>query len=272
MPDQDDRTKEVVKSLAEITKEIAVPFYNDAISPAAKEVGKGLASLARMVNAGVYLAEDCTQTLAIVLHKTAEQLLILPPDQIVLEQPRIAATALEESRFAIDEPEIQDLFATLIASSMTKGNTDAHPSYVEIIKQLSSDEAKVLAWMGKDSLSSRVLVLEIGSEQGNSGTSNDGITPLFRNAQCAFPEKGNAYMVNLQRLSLTNESNRWPLDHYQNNDIFNSPEGKAVRDRMGEWPVTYVKRYFWELTTYGRSFIKACHPKTTTPFPRENGQ
>lgn len=109
---------DTAKSVSEIAKEVALPFYNDAVSPAAKEFGKGLTSIASMVNAGIYLAEDCVTTLTTVLRLTGEQLCLLPPDRICLDRPRVSASVMEEARCAINEPEIQEMFANLLASSM----------------------------------------------------------------------------------------------------------------------------------------------------------
>lgn len=68
------------------------------------------------------------------------------PEENLIEPPlNIVGPALEASKFYIDEKEIRNMFANLIASSMnSKINEYAHPSFIEIIKQLSSLDAQIL--------------------------------------------------------------------------------------------------------------------------------
>jgi len=67
-----------------------------------------------------------------------------PPDQIVVPKPNVAGPALEALRYTWHEETLSDLYANLLAaSSMDKSTADgAHPAFVEIIRQLTPDEAK----------------------------------------------------------------------------------------------------------------------------------
>ncbi|MDW4520514.1 DUF4393 domain-containing protein [Staphylococcus saprophyticus] len=64
-----------------------------------------------------------------------------------LQEPQISVLgpALEASRFYINEKDLSNMFAKLIASSMdNRKNTSTHHSFVEIIKQLSPNDAILL--------------------------------------------------------------------------------------------------------------------------------
>lgn len=98
------------ESAKAIVEKLAVPVYEDALSPFAKELSKGLVSIARMVNSGVFLVEDSVHAVTSVLRMTAENLALLPPKQISFDRPRVALQALNEAKFAINEDEIQRLF------------------------------------------------------------------------------------------------------------------------------------------------------------------
>ena len=180
--------EETIRSMSEVAKEVAKPFYNDAAHPAAKEVGQGLASIARMINAGIYLAEDSVLTLTTVLRMAGENLLLLPPEEISLYKPRITASAIEESRLSIKEPDIQEMFAKLISSSMSlKKEKYAHPAFVGVIKQLSSDEAKFLKYMSNNG----IPFIEVTQSYGNEGFRISQIatevTLAFEDAECDYP-------------------------------------------------------------------------------------
>ncbi|GLQ33309.1 Abi-alpha family protein [Litoribrevibacter albus] len=101
-----------------IAEKLAVPIYEDALKPFTKEISKGLTSIARMANAGIFLVEDGVHALTNVLRMTAHNLACLPPEQITFERPRVALQALNEAKFAINEEEIQHLFSNLISSSL----------------------------------------------------------------------------------------------------------------------------------------------------------
>lgn len=72
-----------------------------------------------------------------------------------IQDPKISllGPALEASKFYIDEKIIRDMFSNLIASSMdNRKNNDIHHSFVEIIKQMSSDDAILFKHLSKESI------------------------------------------------------------------------------------------------------------------------
>lgn len=67
------------------------------------------------------------------------------PDKIVSPEPYVAVPALQYISYAISNKELFDLYANLLSKAMyadTKENV--HPSFVEIIKQLSPVDSLVL--------------------------------------------------------------------------------------------------------------------------------
>lgn len=64
-----------------------------------------------------------------------------------IQDPKLSilGPALEASKYYIDEEEIRELFAKIVSASFDKSkNSILHRSYIEIIKQLSPLDAKVL--------------------------------------------------------------------------------------------------------------------------------
>lgn len=127
----------------------AVPIYQDAVQPAAKELGKALGTVAKTVNIALApvsaLVWGYDQIKDFVDNKVTEKLQNVPEENIVTPPPHVAGPALESLRYTGSIDELKELYANLLASSMDSTTTrDAHPSFVEIIKQLSSDEAKLL--------------------------------------------------------------------------------------------------------------------------------
>lgn len=72
----------------------------------------------------------------------AQKIVAIPEEDLKDPPLSIVGPALEASKYYIEEETLREMFARLIASSMDERHSDiAHPSFVEIIKQLSPDDA-----------------------------------------------------------------------------------------------------------------------------------
>lgn len=73
--------------------------------------------------------------------KTAQ----IPPEQVVEPKASVAGPALQGLAFAHEEPQLKDLYLELIAGAMDGRRASiAHPAFVEVLKQLTSEEANLL--------------------------------------------------------------------------------------------------------------------------------
>ena len=71
-----------------------------------------------------------------------EKISKIPEDKIQDPKLSIIGPALEASKFYIEEEEIRNMFANLIAASMNSDfNNSIHHSFIDIIKQLSPHDA-----------------------------------------------------------------------------------------------------------------------------------
>ena len=69
----------------------------------------------------------------------------VPAEKIVQPALEIAGPAVQALMFRGEQKELRELFGNLIASSMNADQKDkVHPSFVEIIKNMSADEAKIM--------------------------------------------------------------------------------------------------------------------------------
>lgn len=73
--------------------------------------------------------------------KTAD----IPLENIVEPKATIAGPALQGLAFSHEEPSLKEMYLNILKSSMDNRTSGfSHPSFVEIVRQLSSDEAKLL--------------------------------------------------------------------------------------------------------------------------------
>ncbi|MGF1806263.1 DUF4393 domain-containing protein [Aliivibrio sifiae] len=261
---------EIDKSIVDVAKEVAVPFYNDALSPVSKEIGKGLESIACMVNSGIFLAEDCVQALTSVLRMTGEQLLCLPSERISIERPRVAVKIIEEARYVIGEPEVQQMFATLLAASMDKERANlVHPAYVEIIRQLDPDEAKILKYMHQ--LDGKAPTLQFTqSSQSNKhdedrklGVSttmvSEHVNLICEDSGCTYIDNEGIYLANLKRLDLiTGVSGNSFVKYDVHTRIKNSEKINKIKQINPHINHYNYSNSMYVFTRLGRGLVNAC--------------
>lgn len=127
----------------------AIPVYQDGLQPSVQQIGKSLETVTKTVNivlspikALVWGYEQIEQY---ITKRVSEKLKDIPEENIVTPPAIIAGPAIESLRFCGDDINLRELYANLLASSMDINTQDLIlPSYVEILKNLSSDEALLL--------------------------------------------------------------------------------------------------------------------------------
>lgn len=143
-----------VKEIAEVVEGIAtaMPIYQDALQPAAKNVGSALADVTSAVNVAlaplrviVWGMERIEQW---VYSAVGDRLRTVPAERIITPAVSIAGPLIEAMRFAGEETLLRQLYSNLLASAMdAESARNAHPAFVEIIKQLSPDDALLLNYL-----------------------------------------------------------------------------------------------------------------------------
>lgn len=69
----------------------------------------------------------------------------IPIECIVEPKASIAGPAIQGLAFSHEEPNLKEMYLSLLANAMDSRNApDVHPAFVEIIKQLNSEEARLL--------------------------------------------------------------------------------------------------------------------------------
>ncbi|MFV1977060.1 MAG: DUF4393 domain-containing protein [Candidatus Scalindua sp.] len=142
---------------------IAKEIYKDGLKEAVKETGKGLTVLAKAINVALSPLKGMVWSYEkieiMLMKKLSNKLSTVSPDNIQIPPINIAGPAVEALRFTNDEPLLQEMFASLLATTMQADKQDMiHPAFVEIIKQLSGEEAKIINILNMTSSAPRYLV------------------------------------------------------------------------------------------------------------------
>lgn len=206
---EESKIRDVVDAVTGVAK--AIPVYDDVVQPAAKEIGKGLQTIAKTVHVALapvsMLVWGYDQIKDFVSTKVTERLKNVKPEDIVTPKPNVAGPVLEALRYTGHEESLSDLYANLLAASMDKNTaSNAHPAFAEIIKQLTPDEAKLVGLFVHDM---PFPLLTVRNEYKNPQPGKTGgfdvlvnVSTLGQQAGCEHPELVPTYIDNLCRLGL----------------------------------------------------------------------
>jgi hypothetical protein len=131
-------------------------LYKRAFGPLVDNFGKEIAPLgtdagAIAVTVGRMLLNPLKKTVAglpaigdWLRAAIAARLKNVPNEKIVEPNPRIAVPAVQSLVYSMDDEYIKEMFATLIATDMNADTKrSAHPAFVEIIRQMTPQDAKL---------------------------------------------------------------------------------------------------------------------------------
>lgn len=253
-----------VNDIAKIVPEA----YKDLVQPTAREVGKFIAFIPKAVNAALEPLEKWIETrrynveeIKKLLEKKLEN---INPDCIETPEAYIAVPALQAIGYSMDNEELRNLYANLLATSMIKDiKWRVHPSYVEIIKQLTPDEAKLLKILDGKIDSYPLIDIHVVDGRGNFKVYLRNFTTLAIDV-CENANNMYSYLDNLARLKIieipfgvrmADDDVYKPLEEYH--------EIKTLLSRSDLYPLPEdskweIKRKKFDITNYGREFMKVC--------------
>lgn len=243
-----------------------IPVYEDAIQPLAKETGKALETVGKTVNAALLplrgLVWGIEQIEEFVNNKVSEKLKNVPPENIQTPDPAVAGPTLESLRFTGHKESLSNLYANLLATSMDKETARyAHPGFVEIIRNLSSDEAKILSLILKTTVQP-IIDIRQEKKQGNGGIEvSTFVCTIGLDAGIEHRDLVGTYLKNLERLGLVDiPKDRFLTKEGSYDRILNDPPVKAIQDKINssDSHKAEIAKYFVRISELGKLFSAAC--------------
>lgn len=261
---KDTNVKSTIDAVTGLAK--AIPVYNDAIQPAAKELGKSLATVTKTINIALApisaLVWGYEKISEFVQNRVSEKLKSIPQENIITPDPAVVGPALEALRYTGNNETLRELYANLIANSMDKETVKkAHPGFVEIIKNMTSDEGLILKSF-LPSVYKPIMDVKIKLKSGRSGEHNllNNYSNIGIEAGCIYPDLTPKYIDNLCRLGLLNIPAGRHLIGENTYDLLIKNEYFTKLKEKYETENTQIiefKKYI-ELTELGILFQEAC--------------
>ena len=257
---------EITKGIIDKADGVLVEVYKDAVSPIVKPVGEILGFLPRTLKLALSGWEkwliNGEETIRLTAESVREKIQALPEEKLVEPEPYVAIPAMQQLSYCVNNEELRELYANLLVSSMNADKKwQVHPAFVDIIKQLTPDEAKFIRNLRPFvPINNPLIDVRIEYDEAGSGRT---IISNFTNVgldQLDVPQNIGSYIDNLERLklicipptmSLTNKDLYEPLKiHYL---LTNSlPKQLGPNQKIG-----YDYKVF-NLTNFGFDFVNIC--------------
>lgn len=255
---------EIAKAIGEIVDK--VPVYQDAVQPAAKELGKGLQVVAKAVNAALIPVEGLIwgveQIRDFVRERVTKKLESVPPEDIQQPKPHIAVPAIEALRYTGTEENLSDLYANLLATSMDKATAyRAHPGFVDMIKNMCPDEAKIMRFLSAQLYYPIVNIKSVSNADQSFQVLHRHLSLIGLDAKCEHPVLATNYLDNLARLGLVQiEAGVRMQKDEPYVRIEEHPEIKKIIESLKkiEGRTADVEKIRLAVTDLGKQFIRAC--------------
>ena len=203
-----DKPENTVQSTVQMVSGVLekVPIYQDLIQPTAQTLGRSVSSALKLIMfpltyLGIHV-EHWTQKVEADLNKKLEN---IPEENIQGPDVQIAGPILQALSYTVQVDELRDMFTNLLKTSMdSRTASQVHPSFSEIIKQLSTDEAIILRYFATQSMHHVMAHIRHHPDGVGGGFSyqlkNFSMIPSL--AGCKYPEHGPQYLESLQRHGL----------------------------------------------------------------------
>lgn len=239
--------------------------YSDVLQPAAKQTGKLLEKLPRAINAAlseldIWISKrenNIDKTKKLLEHELENQ----NPEKIVSPDPYVAVPAIQAISYSIDSDELRSMYAKLLSKSMhVDYQQQVHPSFVDIIKNMSPLDCQVFKTIMKDGTTEQFPIYEV-LEQISVGFIER--LHILTALDISTPNQIAISINNLTRLGLfISPETQGLIDESLYKEIEKSSHFKLIQDelkllRIPNDKIKYVKK-FLSVTNFAHSFYEIC--------------
>lgn len=243
-------------------------IYGDLAKPGVKQAGRALETVIGLGNTVLWPIALANEKTRIALEKNLEkyrkEMESVPEDKVVGVAPEIGVPVAEKLAYVTDE-RLTSLYVKLLATASNQTRLEnAHPSFVNVINNLSPDEALLLEYFVSNNSMPFVHARAVIPEKGSYNVISGPIVPYEALSGLTFPLNIEAYLSNLEGLGLLEvRDDKWfsddsiyqPLKDRHKDDLeLIVAESPQFAGRKLEFGKGTVKR-----TSFGNKFIAACH-------------
>jgi hypothetical protein len=248
---------------SELLKEI----YTDLAKPGVSQVGLAIGTILGLGNTALWriqlLNESKKITIQNNLEKYREQLKDIPEADVTPVPPEVGVPILEKLAYVADD-ELSELYINLLSKASTIQTVQfAHPSFVNIINNLSPDEAFLLKEISRFAAIPFVTFrLYKKDKSGEYVILRDLATGFEHKVPLSFKQNIRAYFSNFQGLGLISIEYGKRLAEPS---IYEELRAIYLPEKDQSWDEELFSLRFQhgqiEITDFGKLFLEACLKK-----------
>lgn len=262
----------------ETVKEVAATpvlekAYDDFVHPSAESIGKTVSLVPRTV--AIWLSSwnrwvvNKEESIKLTIDAMGSRVDKIPEEHLTEPPAHIAVPAIQQLAYCYDSEELRGMYANLLLSSMDDRTAEyVHPSFVQLLKEISPDEAKLLSTLtgSDDAEHVSIPLVDLRSVSANELVPSKW-TPIVEGynecckSVCEHPDQSLVYLGNLDRLGILKRCDYYAddvkaaLDRFELSEAIQNAKAKAGLED-GEKFVFH--RWSYQVTDFGANFIKTC--------------
>ncbi len=200
-------SEDIAKKIVDKADGVLVEVYKDALSPTVKPIGEVLGFLPRTLKLALSGWEkwliNGEETIRLTAESVKEKVKAIPEDKLVEPEPYVAIPAMQQLSYCANNEDLRELYANLLVSSMNADKKwQVHPSFVDIIKQLTPDEAKLLKVLLPTTLQNYPLIdVRLENKRGGGNVLYSNFTTVGLD-KLEYPANIGLYIDNFLRLKI----------------------------------------------------------------------
>lgn len=183
----------------------------------------------------------------------------IPEENRTEANTQLVMPALENAKYCVEEKDIREMFANLIAASLdSELQSSVHPVFAEILKTLTPLDAKNLLLIEKHVHLPICDIIHIPKE--NLGSYSVLLQNLFlMNPECQIYEQQAVSISSLQKQGLIEISDRTIFEPHAYSAYEKCDELSQIRNTYPGLEIALEKKLV-RLTPLGHSFLNVCCP------------
>jgi hypothetical protein len=236
-------------------------IYGDLAQPGVQQVGKALSGVFGLGNTILWPLHLLNSKAQIALQKNLdefkERMASKPLESVIEVAPEVGVPIAEKITYVQDD-DLRALYLSLLEKSASATNaTKAHPSFVNVINNLSPDEARLIADLGRRQL----IPVVTGNISRPGDHSEREVVPMILagGAKLNAPQNVRAYLSNLEGLGIIKiDFEKFYSDESLYSELVTLATERIQPHLTSEFSQPSVTKGRILFTEFGRLFMQAC--------------
>jgi len=162
-----------------------------------------------------------------------------------------------------EDEELVEMYINLLSRAADESNEHlSHPSFANVIANLSTDEAKILKFIYDEQIGICTKTIRLRYNDGTYSDHQHDTTIFEIEDVIKFKSNMKVYLANLSSLGLI-KAYGIPvgLPHFQEIQDFLEPTKEALLQEKQNIRSSEFTQKFYDTTEFGKLFLKCCVPK-----------